>query len=180
MSENIANVDPETGISYGVIAINSLADWVLEEIRAGGSDLDYEEAQEEVGQAISNAIDHKNLSESQQEQVNDLINDIIAVVLENWEGSGDNVRYRYETEHEGAKLVVQTTSGGELFVFKSPVTQVVAQCSPCFPNAGDLDNPRPYDTPFNPEHVKLRALLPYGVPVKAYALPDEWLRKNED
>ncbi len=180
MSENMPNVDPETGISYGVIAVNNLADWVLEQIQACGSDLDYEDAQDEIGQAISNAIDYKNLTKHQQDEADSVINDLIEIAMYNYENHGDNVRYRYETEHEGKPLIVQTTSGGEMFVFVSPVTQVVRQCSPCCPNAGDLDSPCDKDANFiQPSFVKVTKRVPYGMSVKAYALPDNWLRDNK-
>ena len=148
---NLVNQDPETGVRYGVISQNSLDEYALEDIFQNGEDLDYLEARAEMEKELRAKYFGKNAHLVERE-------------LERWSdygyGSGDSPTYRYETEENGEKIVVQT-SESYLWVFKGPVVKA-RLCSPCYPNAGNLDEideENGYET---------------------YGLPKDWLRKEDE
>jgi hypothetical protein len=162
----IPNIDPETGTHYGVIASNSLASWVFEQAASSGVDIDYEEARQELLERLNDAVasERQAASEHAEKNMDSAIEELIDACMESYESTGDQMLVRYETTHEGQPLIVQFTGGSEMWVFKSPIVVRAAKCSPCFPNAGDLDNV--YDEP------------DAGVPT--YGLPTDWRAKSEE
>ena len=144
------NVDAETGIHYGMISNHSLADWVLDEVYQNGEDLRYNEIRDDLRSAIKSAV-----SDWYDKDIDFAIEDLIDACLENYESDGYDPRY-YETD-DG--IVVQTSELG-LWVFKSPISRMAPVCSPCVPNAGDLDAE-------DGRHW-----------VQAYSLPSDWLREG--
>lgn len=139
------NEDPETGIHYGVIRQNSLADWVLDEIFQNGDNLSYDEAREEFEKDLRRKYFGKNAG-------------IFEEKLEAWNDQYEENEDTYRYASDG--ITVQTSGGGNLWVFKSPTIVLTRQCSPCYPNAGNLDET---------ENGYL----------KTYALPEDWLRKED-
>ena len=112
------NMNPETGIPYGVIALNSLADWVFDEFFDKGTDETYAAA----------------LAEWEAEHPDDDPPDDFGEWI-------DEAEYSLETP-EGLKLGLSYLGGAPLvWVFESPHTTVTRACSPCVPGAGDLDSP---------------------------------------
>jgi hypothetical protein len=129
------NVNPETGIRYGVVALNTLAEWVFDEFFYHGTNTTYEDALKEWQAENPDADDDNFL----------------------WEGDEDS--YELETE-DGLKLGLSYLGGAPLvWVFESPHTTRARLCSPCVPNAGDLDNRDP-----NGE--------------ECYTLPDDWFNQD--
>lgn len=156
----IPNTDAETGVRYGVIASNSLASWVFEEAMQSGEDIDHTEAVDDLRDGVKAAIGYKDFSKDRRETLDSLIEDLVNECLEDYESTGDQTRYRYETTHDGQPLVMQFTGSCEMWVFKSPIIVNTRECSPCFPKAGNLDEPSEN-----------------GVPT--YGLPPEWLYSTE-
>lgn len=115
------NVNPKTGIAYGVVSLNSLQDWVFDEFVVHGKNLTAIRAEEEVRA--------ENPKSDEWE-----IDEILACMqLEEEE-------YEFET-HCGMKLLLSYLGGAPLvWVLESPHTTMCAPCSPCVPGAGDLDN----------------------------------------
>ena len=116
---SIVNTDTSTGISYGVVSAHELVQWISDEVMQGRN-LSYEAFVEELKaqhpDMDPNSFEFEQLCEDYQE---------------------DDDIYYYD---DGNGLVVQTCGDGiNLWVFKSPWVQVVRKCSPCFPNAGNLD-----------------------------------------
>lgn len=114
------NVNLETGIAYGTVYLNTLAEWVFDEFLYQGTNESYAAA----------------LSEWQAENPNadeDEFSDY-------YEGEEEN----YTLEIEGMKLGLSWLGGAPLvWVFESPHTTHVRPCSPCVPGAGDLNSPDP-------------------------------------
>jgi len=119
----MSNVNPKTGIRFGVVALNSLEDWVFDEFFHDGTNVSYKAA------------------------------------LEEFEGDEDDFEYEgdedsYELEKDGLSLGLSTLGGAyNVWVFESPHTAKHALCSPCCPNAGDIDSPGDFP---------------------CYTLPDDW------
>lgn len=132
------NVNPETGIRYGIISAHSLEDWVLEEIGMNGKDLDYEEWKEDFVDAMHSALS-EYLSSSNIELLSERALDLVA---ENY--CNNEPRYSYELD--GVKVQTTWLGGAMLvYVFESPVIGHHALCSPCVPNCGDLNNDGEYE-----------------------------------
>ena len=107
----MTNINKETGVRFGFISANSLHSDVVDDLIFNfGTDLDYEE-----------------------------------YVKENPEDECGDGYYNDEPDIEGEmEKVKYATSwlGGALhfWIFESPYKTQCALCSPCVPNAGDLDN----------------------------------------
>ena len=131
----MTNVNPETGIRYGVVSMNTLASWVFDEFFHHGTNDSYEAALKEFKDENPDATD---------EDI-DTFND-------EYYGEEEN----YSLDKDGLKLGLSYLGGAPLvWVFQSPHTTRARMCSPCVPNAGDLNN-RESDG------------------VECYTLPDEW------
>lgn len=153
----IANTNPETGIRYGVIAINNLDPDVVDELWYGGGavDLSYQAAMEELDAEIG--WEAARLIETGELQAED----------RDWYVDRETDKHRddiqideptIEGTYEGVKYQISWLGGAPLlFVFESPVISRARPCSPCVPNGGDLDN-----------------LCEDGV--ECYGVPDDWRR----
>lgn len=127
---SLANINPETGIRYGVISANSINGFVFQDIFDQVynffSELCYNEAIEEL--KIDNpedAEDEEKLDEFEQDFFDNFQPEEI------W---GD-------FELDGIKGHLSCLGGAYIiFVTESPYTTKAKLCSPCVPNAGDLDS----------------------------------------
>lgn len=116
------NYNGRTGIAFGVVSLNSLADWVYDEFFDHGKNLTAEACLAEFMAENPGADD-----------------DAIQSFWDHYEGSEEN----YELTTDGMKLGLSYLGGGALvWVYESPVTAECAPCSPCVPGAGDLDTKR--------------------------------------
>ena len=115
-----ANVDMETGVRYGVMNLNRLDGDTASELYAQATGLVY---QKELDQL---AKERPEMDEYELE-----------CELEHCEFEPDGAPFEYEGLTVGVSLL-----GGAplLWVYKSPHTAKARLCSPCVPNAGDLDN----------------------------------------
>lgn len=142
------NQDAETGIRYGMISCNSVSPWAMDDVYQNGDDIDFEEfkdtLKDELESAIRGVLEERGLV-SEYRKMNDpeelaesIVNDL---EWDNYEGTGDCTHYAYEDGDGADKLVVQTSSHNEMWVFKSPFYTRAQFCSPCVPGAGNLDTP---------------------------------------
>ena len=151
----IANTNPDTGIRYGIVSLNSLHGDIFHDFVSNGTDLDceaaYDEAKAEfIAKYHSDALKAAEIWEATRA----------------WEDSGEQNFYdswecdeaSYEWETEGMKLGMSTLGGAyNVWVFESPHTAEHALCSPCCPNAGNIDTPGNY---------------------LCYTLPADWFRNE--
>ena len=115
----LSNVNPETGIRYGIVSLNSLADWVSDEFFQNGVNDSFESA----------------LAEWESEG-----ND-----PDEFDYEGDEDSYSLETP-EGLKLGLSTLGGAyNVWVFESPHVANHGLCSPCVPNCGNIDTPGDFE-----------------------------------
>jgi len=140
-----ANRDHETLTPYGVVSLNSLADWVWDEFLCSGISLTAEAIAEEA------LADHP---EWDGELPDDFWDDIEI----------EEETYRLEDAETGMILELGYLGGAPLvWVIKSPHRASVRECSPCCPNAGDLDSK-----------------VEPGMGVVCYDLPPDWYYHEED
>ena len=154
------NVNPETGIRYGIISMHNLESWVQDELDCHGKDLSYEEARREAEAQFENEA---KILEMDEDERSDWVEEQLGKWGENYERDEPIIELRRD-EGTDDELHVQTTwLGGAqlLFIFCSPHTGRHRLCSPCVPNCGDLDNPD-------------------GDGEVCYDVPPDWRRKEED
>lgn len=111
----LSNFNPETGVHYGVISIHSVSSWFLDDIYQNGTD--------NIFEGFINEL--KN-----QGKTDDEIQDEIDCY--------DSCGYTdisYSDDDYDLWLNENT-----IFVSRSPVIVKCRMCSPCCPNAGDLDS----------------------------------------
>jgi hypothetical protein len=124
----IANTNEVTGVRYGIVALRSLEDWVFDEFFNNGTNVSYEAALKEFDGDP-----------------------------EDFEYEGDEDTYEMVTP-DGLELGLSTLGGAyNVWVFESPHTAEHALCSPCVPNAGNIDTPGDF---------------------VCYTLSAEWFRKD--
>jgi hypothetical protein len=129
------NVNPETGIGYGIISANSLDPEIVDEIQRNGRDLGWEEYRSQV---FNDVMADETISADDKE-------DGIDRVLENDRYYDDEPTHEFDIECPGYGRVKGRTTwlGGALMVwiFESPFSGLFRLCSPCVPGACDLDSP---------------------------------------
>jgi hypothetical protein len=133
-----ANVDQETGIHYGVIALHELLPEAADDIFTTGDDLGFEEmqiqAKADLAAAIASAVENYG-SVDAEKAAEEIIDN-----LEWHDCMGVSGPYEYSSEG----ITVRTMSDNtEIFVLKSPYYTHSQFCSPCAPGAGYLMNPCP-------------------------------------
>lgn len=132
-----SNTDPDTGYRYGIISANSLDPEIVNEIQMNGKDLHYEAAKAELWADVK-AVCKDYLSDSDSDDVADQ-------AVERMELYDDEPVHSFDIECPGyGRVIGQTTwLGGALLVwiFQSPFVMPHAVCSPCVPDAGNLDQP---------------------------------------
>lgn len=123
------NMDENNGIRYGVIPINDLDEFFIEEFYDNSENLvmnivesELDEQFKELIQSIQDkGVDKKFELEALKESVK-------YEIFENWDESEDSRLY----EKDGYKIEL---SGYDLFIAKSPYVTFGPLCSPCAPNA---------------------------------------------
>ena len=132
-----ANMNPSTGYRYGIISADSLDPEIINEIQMHGIDLIYEENKKDLKAAVLSACEDY-MSKSDAE-------DLADEACERMEYLNDEPIHSFNIECPGyGRVIGQTTwLGGALLVwiFDSPFVLPYAVCSPCVPNAGNLDCP---------------------------------------
>lgn len=157
MNPFTANINPTTGIRYGVINGNSLDQDVLAELHDKAVNVvdGYQRIEFIKQYANAKDIDLDGVAEADYDS--HLI-DEIGEEFENALAEYDDDYYcdgepNAEIEHDGCKVVYSFLGGAPLVtVMESPIIVRAALCSPCVPNAGNLDDKDPdgyecYDVP---------------------------------
>jgi hypothetical protein len=184
----IANTHPETGIRYGVIACNSLDPDVYNDLWQNGKDLSYEEAAKDLQAEVDNEADDIEEEAAISRGEIDGGPPTEADIERAFEAKGYPDRESFidgefekraqdiqidepviEGEHEGVKYRISWLGGAPLlWVFEGPIGYAERLCSPCVPNAADLDGGFEPDT--GDEH---------GTGYLCYIVPRDWLSEVE-
>lgn len=157
MTIGIANTNPETGVAYGYISANALNSDTVTELLDNGTDLDANSAYDEWHESKIEEL----LESGECETRDDAVDEADSLSYEFWENYES-----YEPVIEGVKDGVTYCSswlGGALnfFIYHSPhITDEARECSPCVPNAGNLDE---LDGSYT-----------------CYDAPSDWRRSSED
>lgn len=157
----IVNMDPDTGIRYGTIYLNNLDGDTAAYLFDEGRNVSEDEAIEEIRRWINAEID-------QEIEDGRYISDIESDPEWEFERRLDRALQNLQIEEptikgtcDGVEYMITWLGGAPLlWVFKSPFTGKFDLCSPCVPNACNLDSP-------NPDGYE------------GYTVPADWLPKEE-
>lgn len=161
----MTNTNPDTGVRYGTIYLNNLDGDVANDLWMNGDDLSYEEAYEELKAEIERDADNVEdevrigITEADpsldgneawfERRCEDAWNTL------GYDSRDDYVETRLERESEqiyideptiagecgGVKYEISHLGGAALlWVLNSPIISKARLCSPCCPNAADLDS----------------------------------------
>lgn len=131
----MSNTCPKTGIHYGVIAQNSLNQDVFSDVSNEAVDVRFDEYLETVKDDVRNLLEDK----VRGSKLDDLTDEIFSIVEEavSEDYQGEKTDWLFEDKDYKLTDCLETN----VFVLKSPYFTFCKKCSPCVPNAGDLDNP---------------------------------------
>lgn len=115
----LPNINPSTGVRYGIVSLDSLAEWAGDEFLVYGTNESFIAALDEArggGDWLSEAVFEEEYEE-------------------------DEDVYSLELAKDGLKLQLSYLGGAPLvWVLESAHTTRARLCSPCVPNGGDLDS----------------------------------------
>lgn len=132
----ITNVNPETNIRYGVIALDSLDGDLAQELMFGMNaiDLTFEDIQ---GEAYSEAEAQASDEGVEESELDEWVDSRAAEIMEDVQIDEPHIRGGYEGVHYE---ILWLGGAAILFVTEGPVGYCGSLCSPCVPNTGDLDS----------------------------------------
>jgi len=198
-SNPAANINPSTGVRYGVASAQNHP-WLYEHITMNGNSLSYQWWRDDIQTSLGR-LDDRDLPTLSREEVASSIQDSIKDYVGGYwlkrnieyavdavfEKSNDSVSSRvfsaleenlgeafeggggegedYELDDDDASYLIQYLGGAPLiWVTKSPrIVYVKSLCSPCVPNAGDLDS----------------GLTTEDEGYECYGIPEEWEGEGE-
>jgi hypothetical protein len=158
------NYDEKTGIHYGVISPHSISGFALDDLYTKGTDPYYESGKKEITDKIRAVLDEYGFSIG---QIDEVLDPVIDIYNETYQSDGSGIMDYSDKDYD---LHISGDNFG-IFVMRSPYYTFCRQCSPCAPNAGDLDNPVYLTEKEREDNVK-----DYG---KTYCLPDDFFEDNK-
>lgn len=156
----LPNTHPETGIPYGVIALANIDSDIAQELLYGsGEDITFKAAQQELRESIEHACrDALDLEQTQE---------VVELALELYADNYQCEEPVTEGEYDGVKYHISWLGGAQiLLVAEGPLGVAKALCSPCIPNAADLDSG--FCPVMEEDHFDYRH--------ECYIVPHGWLR----
>lgn len=201
---NIVNTNGTTGIRFGVISAQSLDDDLVQELFFGAQAVDcvyedaYKETKAELGAEWDNKLEEAeiaasevdpNMGELERErfierwfQVSETSDDRDTYIergLERFSDMFESDATHIEGTYEGVKYMITSLGGAHLvWAIEGPEGACNSLCSPCVPNAGDLDSGFTLDSEI--------PLMSDGYPERdqegypCYCVPRDWLRANDE
>lgn len=159
----MTNTNPSTGIRYGVISGNSLNPDVLHELMYGPNavDMQYEQAYAEAKAGAhsryDDAVEEAEIAASEVDPnmggadrevfIEKWLDeagypeDYVERELQEFADRYESDSFHYEGELDGVTYMVTTLGGAPLvWAIEGPVGVAERLCSPCVPNAADLDS----------------------------------------
>lgn len=162
-----ANIDPDTGIRYGVISGNTLDGDILSKMMISGTNLTYEHAYEDEKKDLESSL-------ADPEALDYVVDpdDREACVekrLERWSENWEADECTYEGVYETIKYRISWLGGAPLVWALGPLMGWAERlCSPCVPGAADLDGGYTVDDGPTAE----------GGGFKCYVVPKGWLMEE--
>jgi hypothetical protein len=141
-----ANINSETGIAYGVVNGNTVP-MLADDIFSSGDSTTFaaykSEMENDIRAALASVVEERT-GKDRTARIVEAIDcaELVDSILDS--GLNDSLEFdeeEYDYETDGAKLHLGWLGGAPLiWVLDSPFVTYAPVCSPCVPNAGDLDN----------------------------------------
>jgi len=151
------NMNHKTGIRYGVISsLNSIDGEIREMLEQNSEAKLLINLRANVRQHLNEALLPFDMLDSMRD---DIIDDAVQTIEDGiqWEDLPEDEVENRAGEYEGVKF--EMNDRGYMVIIDSPHYLFCRLCSPCYPNAGNLDE------------------LDARNGVKTYAVPQDWLQK---
>jgi len=197
---SITNIDPETGIHYGVISQSSIDPEALDEMFDDSRDLAYEQAVEQMKDELAAASKDQYIPRvsltGRRRAFEDIVEEIgirqpwreqmVQELLDCEPGDRDALFDIVDQEfcdnflHEICESFLYEQKGYKLthclhfdiFILQSPYYTYAPSCSPCVPNVGNLNSRRKLKDIEDPNYLE-RQCGALGI-FKTYCLGPEW------
>lgn len=169
------NTNPHTGIRYGVISFNALADWCNEDLFYGqhAQDLSHQQALQDIKAEVTAEV-RQEVEDGLHSSADEPDFDFEAEVERRVEQAVQNLDIsepHIAGELDGVKYEISWLGGAPLvWVFEGPLGLAQRLCSPCCPNAADLDSGFVLEGEATPEQQDQDYLC--------YVVPKAWLREE--
>lgn len=170
----MSNINPDTGVRYGVVALQSLDPDLADRLMYGpqASNLSYDQAYEEARDKAETSAAERAAELGfvhGSRDWDDYVEDQVDLALDEFSDTYQSSEDVYAGVLNGITYRISWLGGAPfLWALQSPeIVGVRSLCSPCIPNAGDLDSgldPQGYPC--------------YGLPADWYAAPVEQLSLN--
>lgn len=162
----ITNVDPDTGIRYGVISGNSLDSNLLCELQDSGDNDSYIAWRADKANEIKREIENGVYGEIDPDEVESEVDRLLEAASESYESNEDN----YSGEKDGVKYQISWLGGAPLvWALGGLIGCANRLCSPCVPGAADLDG----------GYEVGEKLLEGGAGFMCYVVPRDWLNSED-
>ena len=129
------NIHPKTGIHYGVIHLSSVSDRFWDEVACNGDCRAFEDMKLRLIDSIDSALEDHIFQSLDEDVFQDIKSQLYDFHIERASELSDLSDHYIKTEEFEAEITET-----EIIVLWSKTTKKANLCSPCFPNAGDLDD----------------------------------------
>lgn len=171
------NMNLETGIHFGCISQNTLDPDVLNDLIMDADDLIYEDYMDEIRSETEDAIKNGTLEEvlirhDLQDDVDadeGTIDDVLDAANQLY--MNDCHQYHYE---DSEYILDFSDDMNCIIICKSPYYTYCRGCSPCVPNAGDLDEPVSPE-----EYEKNKYSSMYNSIKRSYCFPNDFFENDK-
>lgn len=140
-TKTIPNFDTVTQCHYGVISNHSVNQDALSDIYDSGENLSYAYAVSEVKASLRSALSDyfSDYKHGETSKLDDAVDAAFEAISDDFNDGYEGQDEQYLYSRDGYEIS-NSPSLVCLFVQKSPYYTYTRACSPCAPNAGDLDN----------------------------------------
>jgi len=136
---SIPNINPVTGIPYGVISGKNVPD-LVDMIMGSGTSLTAQAAKDELTERLRSVVSDYVVGGSSVAAVTAMTEELVEIVWDRADLDYGEEEYEW-TDDEGIKYHLGYLGGAILiWVEESPYFTHAPPCSPCVRNAGDLDS----------------------------------------
>jgi|SRR5579863_1655953 len=132
----LCNYDVETQCHYGVISYHSVMAEALDDVFTQGDSMTYKACVENIKASIRSALSDYLHSY----RLDDAVDSAFEAIEDDFNDCYEAEDEQFVYERDGYKIS-NSPSLVCLFIERSPYYTYTRGCSPCAPNAGDLDNP---------------------------------------
>ena len=176
MKSMFPNMNLDTGIHFGCISQNTLDPDALMGLVDDSADVLYDEASEDFKEDLKTAMEEGTVLELLKLNYMDesLVDEEYDTIVDEWCMGYQNDYHQWYYQDEEYEMDFSEDMNC-IIILRSPYYTYCRGCSPCVPNAGDLDSPVTPDDYENNNDVGFF----YPKFHKAYCLPDNFFEDDK-